>query len=81
MEKTLDANEYIGVHCKHGINRTGFMICYYLCKEKKIDVNLAMETFFAKRGHRFQKKNYEPELKKRFLKSFDFKEWEIIEIN
>ena len=70
MERNCKPNEYIGIHCKHGINRTGFMIVYYMCKFHNIDVNEALERFFAQRGHRFQKKNYEPELKKRFLETF-----------
>lgn len=31
LEKNCAPNEYIGIHCKHGINRTGFMTIYYMC--------------------------------------------------
>ena len=31
IEKDLKQNEYIGVHCTHGINRTGYLMIWYLC--------------------------------------------------
>ncbi len=38
------------VHCTHGINRTGFMICFYLCRHLQWDVETAMETFANSRA-------------------------------
>lgn len=45
MEKTLGENEYIGIHCTHGANRTGYLVCYYMCKEKDIDLEVAIQAF------------------------------------
>lgn len=38
------------IHCTHGINRTGFLICYYLCQHTKVHPNDAMNAFFTQRG-------------------------------
>ncbi|EFC35984.1 predicted protein [Naegleria gruberi] len=38
--------KYILIHCTHGLNRTGFVICYYLLKKKIIEnVEKAIEIF------------------------------------
>ncbi len=34
LESELLDNEYIGIHCTHGVNRTGYMIVRYLCERK-----------------------------------------------
>jgi atypical dual specificity phosphatase len=34
---------FTAVHCTHGLNRTGFMICYYLLKENP---NMKVEEGF-----------------------------------
>ncbi|CAF4407791.1 unnamed protein product, partial [Adineta steineri] len=28
----MNPDEIIGIHCTHGFNRTGFLICAYLCR-------------------------------------------------
>ena len=49
MELTLQPNEYIGVHCTHGKNRTGYMIINYMCREKGVGLDEAMAAFEASR--------------------------------
>lgn len=47
----LDNNEYIGVHCTGGQNRTGFLICYYLLwKFPYLQVRHALADFEEARG-------------------------------
>ncbi|CAF4348727.1 unnamed protein product, partial [Adineta steineri] len=29
---SMNPDEIIGIHCTHGFNRTGFLICAYLCR-------------------------------------------------
>ncbi len=36
MESQLAENEYIGIHCTHGVNRTGYMIVRYLVEKKSL---------------------------------------------
>jgi protein-tyrosine phosphatase len=45
MHENLKENEYIGIHCTHGINRTGYAIIYYLCKIIGMRVKEAIDTF------------------------------------
>jgi protein-tyrosine phosphatase len=38
---------FTAVHCTHGLNRTGFMICYYLLtKNKGMKVETGFLSFF-----------------------------------
>lgn len=39
----------IGVHCTHGFNRTGFLICSFLSKILKIDPHTALARFAESR--------------------------------
>uniref|UniRef100_A0A182VKC2 Tyrosine specific protein phosphatases domain-containing protein n=1 Tax=Anopheles merus TaxID=30066 RepID=A0A182VKC2_ANOME len=48
----------IGVHCTHGLNRTGYLICAYMILELGYDPNEAIRLFNAKRGHRMERDKY-----------------------
>lgn len=50
MEESLSPNEYIGIHCTHGANRTGYLISYYLCQEKLIDLDEVLQAFSEARA-------------------------------
>uniref|UniRef100_A0A182WDJ0 Uncharacterized protein n=1 Tax=Anopheles minimus TaxID=112268 RepID=A0A182WDJ0_9DIPT len=62
------ANEYfndsanngklIGVHCTHGLNRTGYLICAYLIQMLAYNPEEAINLFNVKRGHKMERKNY-----------------------
>ena len=41
--------KYIGVHCTHGFNRTGFLICAYLVKEEDRAIDAAVHQFSVAR--------------------------------
>jgi atypical dual specificity phosphatase len=47
-------DKYIGVHCAHGINRTGYMICSYLITVLKKTPQQAIAAFESSRGHRIE---------------------------
>ena len=32
FKKNKKENKYVGIHCTHGINRTGLIVCKYLIK-------------------------------------------------
>eukprot|EP01060_Flectonema_neradi_P009479 TRINITY_DN16744_c0_g1_i1.p1 TRINITY_DN16744_c0_g1~~TRINITY_DN16744_c0_g1_i1.p1 ORF type:complete len:386 (+),score=37.35 TRINITY_DN16744_c0_g1_i1:116-1273(+) len=52
VDNILDANpdDLIIVHCTHGYNRTGYMICSYMCDKMKMSPADSIEAF---RTHRF----------------------------
>lgn len=42
------------MHCLHGINRTGYMICAYLIKVNKLTSEEAINSFEIARGHKIE---------------------------
>jgi len=42
-------DEHIAIHCAYGFNRTGFVLCSYLCQALGLSVEEALETFAAAR--------------------------------
>ncbi|XP_033014976.1 RNA/RNP complex-1-interacting phosphatase [Lacerta agilis] len=62
VKKFLMENQHndklIGVHCTHGLNRTGYLVCRYLIDVEGMDPNMAIELFNSCRGHSIERKNY-----------------------
>uniref|UniRef100_A0AC34Q9J2 Tyrosine specific protein phosphatases domain-containing protein n=1 Tax=Panagrolaimus sp. JU765 TaxID=591449 RepID=A0AC34Q9J2_9BILA len=44
----------IGVHCVHGLNRTGYLICAYLVERMGWQMKNAIEAFEKARGHKIE---------------------------
>lgn len=42
------------MHCLHGLNRTGYMICAYLIKIEKVKTEEAIKRFETARGHKIE---------------------------
>ncbi|XP_043994943.1 RNA/RNP complex-1-interacting phosphatase-like [Gambusia affinis] len=58
LRQNQDNNRLIGVHCTHGLNRTGYLICRYLIDVDGLDAATALELFTSSRGHHIERKNY-----------------------
>ncbi|XP_023655833.2 RNA/RNP complex-1-interacting phosphatase [Paramormyrops kingsleyae] len=59
-----DGNEkLIGVHCTHGLNRTGYLVCRYLIDVDGMDPGKAIELFNRCRGHSIERENYLQDLR------------------
>ncbi|KAL3994014.1 Dual specificity phosphatase catalytic domain family protein [Acanthocheilonema viteae] len=58
LSKHIHTGELIGVHCTHGLNRTGYMICRYLIEVDGWDVESAIEQFEYCRGYKIERKKY-----------------------
>ncbi|XP_073813603.1 uncharacterized protein [Musca autumnalis] len=58
LQSNPDNDKLIGVHCTHGVNRTGFLICNYMVSEMAVEPNEAIEKFAAARGHKIERNNY-----------------------
>nr|AFN21248.1 PTP [Bombyx mori nucleopolyhedrovirus] len=52
----------VGVHCTHGINRTGYMVCRYLTHTLGIEPQEAINRFEEARGHKIERQNYVQDL-------------------
>lgn len=58
LRENSDNDKLIGVHCTHGLNRTGYLICRYLIDVDGVDPLEAIELFNSSRGHAIERKNY-----------------------
>ncbi|XP_061448984.1 RNA/RNP complex-1-interacting phosphatase [Rhineura floridana] len=69
VKKFLMENQHndklIGVHCTHGLNRTGYLVCRYLIDVEGMDPNMAIELFNRCRGHSIERRNYIEDLRRR----------------
>ncbi|XP_021352294.1 RNA/RNP complex-1-interacting phosphatase-like isoform X1 [Mizuhopecten yessoensis] len=48
----------IGVHCTHGVNRTGYVVCRYMIERLAFKPEEAIQVFNAARGHDLERENY-----------------------
>ena len=53
----------IGVHCTHGLNRTGYLISRYLIEKLGWEPEKAIDAFDQARGHKQERANYLDHLK------------------
>lgn len=51
-------DKLIGVHCTHGLNRTGYMICRYMMEKLSIPADTAISAFATARGHPIERPTY-----------------------
>lgn len=66
MDDFLSASrkgELVGVHCTHGINRTGYLICRYLIEQRGWSVLEAINAFQEARGYPIEREEYVAALK------------------
>ncbi|XP_057678351.1 mRNA-capping enzyme isoform X2 [Corythoichthys intestinalis] len=64
MEK--NSSELIGIHCTHGFNRTGFLICAYLVEKMDWSIEAAVAAFAQARAPGIYKGDYLKELFRRY---------------
>ena len=50
-----EVGEICGVHCAHGVNRTGYFVCRYLMKIYGMSADAAIALFEQNRGHKIEK--------------------------
>jgi len=57
-------NKWVGVHCTHGLNRTGYLVCRYLHEALGWPMKEAIKQFETARGHTIDREEYVEALKK-----------------
>lgn len=62
LRENRDNDKLIGVHCTHGLNRTGYLVCRYLIDVDGLNPAAAIELFNSCRGHRIERRNYVDDL-------------------
>uniref|UniRef100_E1BCH4 RNA/RNP complex-1-interacting phosphatase n=1 Tax=Bos taurus TaxID=9913 RepID=E1BCH4_BOVIN len=63
LRENKDNDRLIGVHCTHGVNRTGYLICRYLIDVEGMRPDDAIELFSRCRGHCLERQNYIDDLR------------------
>jgi len=58
LEKNSNNDQLIGVHCVHGISRTGYFICRYMIDKLNKDPEVAIQAFNSARGYPIEKDNF-----------------------
>ncbi|XP_054468815.1 RNA/RNP complex-1-interacting phosphatase [Anoplopoma fimbria] len=58
LRDNAENDKLIGVHCTHGLNRTGYLICRYLIDVDGMDPKAAVDLFNSSRGHDVERRNY-----------------------
>ncbi|CAG9787851.1 unnamed protein product [Diatraea saccharalis] len=53
-----DCESLIGVHCTHGLNRTGYMVCRYMRDKLGVNAKDAIHKFEIARGYKIERDNY-----------------------
>ncbi|XP_050397597.1 RNA/RNP complex-1-interacting phosphatase [Patella vulgata] len=53
----------IGVHCTHGLNRTGYLVCRYMIDHLSFEPDVAIKAFNTARGHDIERENYLKDLR------------------
>lgn len=48
----------IGVHCTHGLNRTGYFVCSFMVLVQQMPPHIALKKFADARGYEIERKNY-----------------------
>ena len=56
----------LGIHCTHGFNRTGFLICVYLCRALDMSIDAAIDIFAKARPTGIYKQDYLNELVRKY---------------
>ncbi|KAM4528400.1 RNA/RNP complex-1-interacting phosphatase-like [Odontesthes bonariensis] len=64
LRDNKDNDKLIGVHCTHGLNRTGYLICRYLIDVDGMDPEEAVALFNLSRGHAIERQNYLDDLQR-----------------
>lgn len=58
LNSDSEKEELIGVHCTHGINRTGYLICRYMIEKMDFPAAEALKAFEEARGYPIERREY-----------------------
>lgn len=58
LEENKENEKLIGVHCTHGLNRTGYLVCRYMIEHLGVPPDQAISDFNSARGHNQEREEY-----------------------
>ncbi|XP_046576885.1 RNA/RNP complex-1-interacting phosphatase-like isoform X2 [Haliotis rubra] len=65
LEQSSDSTSVVGIHCTHGVNRTGYLVCRYMVESLSMPPDDAIAAFNEARGHDVERENYIEDLRTR----------------
>lgn len=65
-KSAVKPNYYVLLHCFTGRNRTGYIICYFLCRRLNITCDEALNRFYKARGYKLKKEILVKDLREKF---------------
>jgi len=68
LQEAHEKGEVAVVHCFNGLNRTGYMICEFMCRNLGVDGETAIRRFEEARQHRIEHECMTVELKNKYPK-------------
>ena len=66
LNKHAFDDSYTIIHCTHGVHRTGYAICYFLCKKFSLKSEEAIRRFEEARGYPLKYNDLKQDLADRF---------------
>jgi len=66
LKRMHENGKVIAIHCYNGINRTGYIVCDFLCRYFKLDADSAIEKFERARKHKIEHKVLINKLRERY---------------
>lgn len=66
LKKAHENKEVVAIHCFHGVNRTGYVICDFMCRYLGIDADTAIARFETARTHSIEHKIMTETLRKKY---------------
>ena len=64
LHNSANRDRLVAVHCTHGLNRTGYLVCRYLTEHCSYSVEDAIQAFNTARGYNIERENYLDHLRK-----------------
>jgi len=64
LNNSTNGDSLVAVHCTHGLNRTGYLVCRYLIEHCGYSVEDAIQAFNTARNHDIERENYLEHLRK-----------------
>lgn len=63
LAKESSRGRVVVVHCTHGLNRTGYLICKYLTLRRNVPPERAIHMFESARGEKMEREGYIADIK------------------
>lgn len=68
LKEAHEKKHITAIHCFHGVNRTGYVTCDFMCRYLGLDAETAIQRFESARKHQIEHDVLTSTLKKKYPK-------------